>query len=90
MESSVPINVSPETFGQTIVELVQKIGMPIGGAVLFLSICFVAIKIMTSAFNPDKKISAWEGLYQVAIGGIILGGALFLAGFFLGIGDQLR
>lgn len=78
------------TLGQKIIQVVQTVGMPIGGGLLFLSVVAVAIIMMTSAFKPDKKASAMGALGYVAGGGIILGAAMFIAGALLGIGEKLQ
>jgi hypothetical protein len=78
------------SLGTKIVEVVQAVGMPIGGGLLFLSVVAVAIMMMTSAFKPDKKASAMSALGYVAGGGIILGAAMFIAGALLGIGEKLQ
>ncbi|MTI84404.1 MAG: hypothetical protein FH756_10965 [Firmicutes bacterium] len=78
------------SLGTKIVEVVQQVGMPIGGGLLFLSVVAVAIMMMTSAFKPDKKASAMGALGYVAGGGIILGAAMFIAGALLGIGEKLQ
>lgn len=76
--------------GQKIVDLVKTVGMPIGGGILFLAVCLIAIKMMLGALNPDKKANAMEGLLYVGLGGVILGGAMFIAGAILGIGGKLQ
>lgn len=75
--------------GTKIRELVETVGMPVGGAILFLSVCIFAIKLMLSAGASQKKAEVIEGFVPLAIGGIILGGALFFAGVILGIGEKI-
>jgi hypothetical protein len=76
--------------GTKIGQLVQNVGMPIGGAILFLSVVVVGIKIMMSHVNPHGRAEAMSSLFYVGVGGVILGAAMFLAGFFIGMGGQLK
>lgn len=80
---------SGEDLGVKIKNLVMSVGMPVGGAILLLSVAFMAIKLMMSAFKADKKAEVMEGFMPIAIGGIILGGAMFFAGVILGIGSNI-
>lgn len=84
-------DVDPGSFAGKIIGLIKDIGMPIGGAILFVSVCLIAVKLMISGFSSDarSRSEAMGGLIWVAGGGIILGAAMFLAGFFLGIGEKL-
>lgn len=80
---------SGEDLGKKIHDLVINIGLPVGGAILLLSVAFMAIKLMFSALKSDKRAEVMEGFVPIAIGGIILGGAMFFAGVILGIGDRI-
>ncbi|MGB9825898.1 MAG: hypothetical protein ACPLRU_04420 [Desulfofundulus sp.] len=80
---------TPETLTEKIIDLVQKVGMPVGGALLFLSVCVAAIELIMARGRPEKRAETMTGLLYIAIGGIILGGALFFAGVFLGIGQNV-
>ncbi|RJO62789.1 MAG: hypothetical protein C4542_02175 [Dehalococcoidia bacterium] len=82
--------VDATTLGDKIAEIVKTIGMPLGGAILFLAVCLIAIKMMLSGINPDRKADAMSGLFYVGLGGIILGAAMFVAGAILGIGQKLQ
>jgi hypothetical protein len=79
----------PSAFGEKLVEVFKAIGMPVGGAILFISVCIVAVNMMIHGVNPDKRANAMSGLLWVAGGGIILGAAMFIAGVILGTGEQL-
>jgi hypothetical protein len=80
---------SGEDLGRRIHDLVINIGLPVGGAILLLSVAFMAVKLMLSALKSDKRAEVMEGFVPIAIGGIILGGAMFFAGVILGIGDRI-
>ncbi|NPV74299.1 MAG: hypothetical protein HPY89_11115 [Pelotomaculum sp.] len=79
----------PKQLSEKIIKLVQDVGMPVGGALLFLAICVGGIELMLSRGKPEKRAETMSGLLYIAIGGIILGGALFFAGVFLGIGKNI-
>lgn len=88
-EYGIPVVTDASSLGSKIVALVQSVGMPIGGAILFLSVCLCAVDMMLYKFNPEKKSSAMTGLMYVGGGGILLGSALFIAGFLIGTGQTL-
>ena len=71
-----------------LVNLINTVGMPLGSAVLFLSVVIVAIEIMISSKNPQKRGDAMQGLLYVGIGGIVLGAALFITGALMGMGTE--
>jgi hypothetical protein len=75
--------------GNKIKELVTTVGMPVGGAILFLAVAFIAVQLMLSSMHgqSQKRAEVMGGLGYVAIGGILLGGALFFAGVILGAGS---
>ena len=78
----------PATLGEKVTDIVRDVGMPLGGAVLFFSVCAVAIQIMLSRINPEKRSEAMSGLMYVVLGGALLGGAMFIAGAILGLGQK--
>jgi hypothetical protein len=81
----------PGALAGMLVNLVTTIGIPIGGAILFLSVALMAIKLLFAGLsgNPHKHAEAMGGLLWIGIGGVILGGALFIAGVFLELGKRL-
>nr|WP_243137636.1 hypothetical protein [Desulfofundulus thermobenzoicus] len=79
----------PSQLTNRIIDLVNKVGVPVGGALLFLSVCVAAIELIMSRGRPEKRAETMSGLLYVAIGGILLGGALFFAGVFFGIGKNV-
>jgi len=78
------------SFGEKLVEVFKAVGIPVGGAILFISVCIIAVNMMMYGINPEKKASAMSGLLWVAAGGALLGGAMFIAGAILGIGERLQ
>jgi cytochrome bd-type quinol oxidase subunit 1 len=64
---------------------VANVAMPIGGVLIFLSIVIVAIKIIVSHYNPNKRSEALGGLLWVALGAAILGCALVIAGWIISV-----
>lgn len=81
--------VDPSGFGDKITQLVKDVGMPVGGGILFLSVVIIAIKLMLSSSNAQKRTQVMEGFLYMGIGGAVLGGALFVAGLVLGLGQGL-
>ncbi|MTI80057.1 MAG: hypothetical protein FH758_04090 [Firmicutes bacterium] len=77
------------SLGETITTLVKDIGMPVGGGILFFSVCIIAIKLMVTSGNAKKRAETMEGFMYLGIGGTLLGGAIFIAGALLGIGESL-
>lgn len=87
-EGEFPIDIrTGADLGNKIKELVTNVGMPIGGAILFLAVVIVAVKLMLSGGKAQERAETMSGLMYVAIGGVLLGGALFFAGVILGIGS---
>ncbi|NHM28943.1 hypothetical protein G7K71_18640 [Desulfofundulus sp. TPOSR] len=80
---------NPDQLTDKIIELVNKVGVPVGGALLFLSVCVAAIELIMARGRPEERARVMSGLLYIAIGGIILGGALFFAGVFFGIGKSV-
>lgn len=70
-------------------QLVNSVGIPVGGGILLISVCVAAIELMIARGRPEKRAETMSGLIYIAIGGILLGGALFFAGLFFGIGRSV-
>ena len=73
---------------QSLADLLFSYGVPIGGAILFASVCWVAMQIVASRFNPGRREGAVGNLLYVGAGGIILGGVIFFASLTLGIAQN--
>jgi hypothetical protein len=69
----------------SLTDLLTSYGVPIGSAILFASVCWVAVQIITSRFNPDRRENAVNNLLYVGAGGIIFGGIMFFASVALGV-----
>ncbi|WP_031516613.1 hypothetical protein [Desulfofalx alkaliphila] len=84
--------VTPEdagTLGEKITTLVSKVGMPIGGGLLFFSVLIIAIKLIMTSGNARKRAEVMDGFVYLGIGGVLLGATMFVAGALLGIGSEL-
>jgi hypothetical protein len=81
LESVTPANLSTD-----IANIINEVGMPIGGSIVLIAVVFTAIQIVTSRFNPNQRENAFHNLVPVCIGAAILGAALFFASVFLSIG----
>lgn len=86
--AQIPTDVTPETFGQKLVDLVAAYGTPVGGAIILLVITFVGFAILFQANNPEKRAQTMGSLLYVAIAATLIGGGLFFAGIFMGIGNE--
>lgn len=73
--------------GESIVKLIKDVGMPIGGAFLLLGVVVIAVRFVLISIGSGRREEAMQNLLYVAIGGIILGAALFISGALLGIGQ---
>jgi hypothetical protein len=75
----------PGALGTSLMELLVVYGVPLGGAVLFASVCWVAVQIITFRFNPGKREGVFNNLLYVGAGGIIFGAVVFFASLVSGI-----
>lgn len=72
---------------ERIVNVTKSTAFPIGGALIFVSVALIAIKIIVAHYNPNARSQAMEGLKWVAIGAIILGSAIIIANIMIGLGQ---
>lgn len=87
---SYPIEPQDATaLGQKIVNLIRSVGMPVGGAFLLLGVVIIAVRFVLLSVGGGRREEAMQSLLYVAVGGIILGAALFISGALLGIGQSL-
>ena len=82
--------VTATDFAVKLKSLIVNVGTPVGASILVGSLIIVALKFMFSGGNDRKRAEALESLTSVAIGGVILGATLFLAGVILGIAESLQ
>ncbi|BAF60667.1 MAG: hypothetical protein HPY89_00660 [Pelotomaculum sp.] len=71
--------------GQKVVEVVRDITMPLGAAVIFVSVVIVAFKLIASAGKPDDRGKVIGSIPYIIGGGIALGGAILIAGWIIGM-----
>ncbi|MFU0783844.1 MAG: hypothetical protein ACFWT2_12280 [Thermoanaerobacterium thermosaccharolyticum] len=64
---------------------IKAVAMPIGGLLIFLSVVLVAIRIIVSHYNPNKRSEALGGLMWVALGSAILGASFLIAGWIISV-----
>lgn len=64
---------------------ISAIAMPIGSVLIFGAVVMVAIKIIMTHNNPNKRSEAAGGLLWVAGGALILGLALMISGVIINI-----
>lgn len=89
-KTGIPTNVTPETFGQKLVELISAYATPLGGAIVLGAVVFGGFKLLTQAYQAEERARTMGGLLYVLIGAILVGGSLFFAGIFVGIGSQFK
>lgn len=68
-----------------VVDLVKDITMPLGSAIIFVAIVIVAFKIIATANKPEERAKAMGSIPYILGGGLMLGLALMLAGFVIGL-----
>jgi hypothetical protein len=71
-----------------VVDLVKGITTPLGSAIIFVSIVVVAFKIIATANKPEERAKAMGSIPYILGGGLMLGLALMLAGFVIGLMTQ--
>lgn len=71
---------------ETVRDIIKDISFPIGAALIFASVVIISIKIIVSHSNPNKRGEAMGGLAWVAIGAILLGSSLIVAGIITNLG----
>ncbi|MDR9785770.1 MAG: hypothetical protein RJR37_00545 [Peptococcaceae bacterium MAG4] len=71
--------------GQKVVDVVRDITMPLGSAVIFVSVVVVAFKLITKANNPEERGRVIGSIPYIIGGGFALGGAILIAGWIVGM-----
>ncbi|MBO0525024.1 hypothetical protein EXQ31_13275 [Clostridium botulinum] len=79
---SVVTNSDAEAVGTRIVDAIQQISFPVGSALIFLCIVLSAVRIISTHYNPNARSEALRSILWIAIGALILGSALIIAGVF--------
>lgn len=68
-----------------VVDITKEITVPLGSAIIFISIVVVAFKIIATANKPEERAKAMGSIPYILGGGVLLGLALMLAGFIIGL-----
>jgi len=89
-EKSSLSQVSAEQFSSKIITIAQSYMMPLGGAVVLIAIIIGGIKMLSAAYSPEKRKEAMGGLGYVLLGAILIGGSMFIAGLFWGVGSAFK
>lgn len=77
--------ITPETLFAQLRVLVNSVVVPLGGFLIFVSICFAGFKLIITGNKPQERSEVLASLPYIAGGGIILGAAMVLTGFILGL-----
>lgn len=76
-------------FNNMLLQTVLKYLQPLGGSIVFIAVVVGGIILSLTAYSPDKRKEAMSGLLYVLLGAVVLGGAMFVAGVFIGVGKSL-
>lgn len=79
-----------ETVGQKVVQLVGDILQPLGAAVIFVAIVICAGRIILNSNNPRERADAIAAIPYIIGGGVLLGGAMLVAGFIMGLWSKVQ
>jgi len=74
--------------GSKFVGIAKDIIMPLGSAVIFISIAISAFKIIVTANKPEERSRAISSLPYILGGGLLLGGTMLVAGFIVNLMTQ--
>jgi len=74
-----------EDVGSKVVDVVKDITLPLGSAVIFISVVIVAFKLIAKAGNPEERGRVIGSIPYIIGGGIALGGAILIAGWIIGM-----
>ncbi|NLN48615.1 MAG: hypothetical protein GX154_05915 [Clostridiales bacterium] len=82
--------VEAESFNTKLLDIASKYLTPLGGTIILFAVVFGGIKLLMSAYSPEKRKETMGGLGYVVVGAILVGGAMFFAGVFLGLGQSFK
>ncbi len=82
--------VTAEQFSGKIIHIAQAYMMPLGGAIVLIAIIIGGVKMLSGAYSPEKRKEAMGGLGYVLLGAILIGGSMFIAGLFWGVGSSFE
>lgn len=67
-----------------VVVLVGTYAKPLGATLIFVAICITAVRIILTANKPEDRAKAISSLPYILGGGLLLGGAMLVAGLVVG------
>ena len=79
-----------DDFNNKLIAIAQKYLTPLGGTIILFAVVFGGIKLLASAYSPEKRKETMGGLGYVIIGAMLVGGAMFFAGVLLGLGESFK
>ncbi|KJS10662.1 MAG: hypothetical protein VR67_17410 [Peptococcaceae bacterium BRH_c8a] len=74
----------------SIIGLVSSITKPLGAVVIFCAILICGFKIVATANQPRERAEALGAMPYILGGGLLIGGALLVAGFVMGMWDNVQ
>jgi len=83
-------SVDANTFNSKIFSTVQKYMTPLGGTIVLVCIIVGGVRLAISAYSPEKRKQNMDGLWYVLIAAIVIGGSMFFAGVFMGVGESFN
>ncbi len=79
---------SAEDTASSLVTLVKDSIQPLGALIILVAIVIAAVKIIITANKPEERAKAMESLPYILVGGVLLGGAMLISGFVVGLMGQ--
>ena len=74
-----------EDVASKLVKLLNDIIQPLGAFVIFTAVAWTAFQIVTTANRPEERARVMGGIPYILGGGVLLGGAMLVAGFVVGL-----
>lgn len=78
-----------EEVSGSFIALASSLAKPLGGALIFVSILYCGAKIVATANKPRERAEALGAIPYIFGGGLVIGGAIILAGFIMGMWTKL-
>ena len=82
--------VNADNFNTKLLDIIEKYLQPLGGSIILIAVIVGGVKLLVSAYSPEKRKEAMGGLGYVLLGAIFIGGAMFFAGVLLGLGKSFE
>lgn len=80
--------INAESFNTKLLGIIEKYLQPLGGSIILIAVIIGGVKLLVSAYSPERRKETMGGLGYVLLGAIFIGGAMFFAGAFLGLGKS--